>query len=380
VLAVLARKIQSPGVAQDPSAEAAGKDVAKDPMEQVESALSLDMLSLEIGYELTPIVDAAAGGTLLSRVAALRLQVAKELGVVVPPVHVTDNLELAPGDYRVMLLGVPIASGTCRRGKLLAMATDESAPAVDGDPCVDPTFGLPARWILPRDREIAEALGHAVVDHATIVATHMSEALRTNAHRLLGRQELQHLFDLLARVAPRLVDDLVPNLLSHGDVLRVLRNLLREGISIRDLRSILEALAELAPQTKDAEQLTELVRERLASQITTKLRGSDGAVCVLTLSPETETVLRGSLRDIATGNGGAPAPELLGALTAHAERTLPQFNAQGATPVVVCPPDLRRYVRAIFDRKLPQLQVISFRELEPQVPLRFVAALSPAAA
>jgi flagellar biosynthesis protein FlhA len=164
---------------------------------------------------------------------------------------------------------------------------------------------MPAKWIAPRDKELAEALGYTVVDHATVIATHLGELLRTNSHRLLGRQEVQHLLDLLARKAPKLVDDVVPNLLSLGDVVRVMRNLVREGVSVRDTRTILESLAELSAQTKDVEQLTELLRERLAPHITSRLRSADGTVTALTLDPRLEEVLRKSLRDIATGAGGA---------------------------------------------------------------------------
>jgi len=379
-LAAVARKIVPDASEVVLGAAGSGGSAAptKDPQEQVETALALDVLSLEIGYDLVGVVDAGAGGTLLSRVAALRLQLAKELGVVVPPVHVADNLEIAPGEYRVVLLGVPVASGVCRSGRLLAMASDTTAPVIEGEACVDPTFGLPARWILPRDREIAEALGYAGVDHATVIATHLSEALRNNAHKLLGRQELQHLLDVQARTAPKLVDDVVPNLLSHGEVLRVLRNLLREGVSVRDLRTILESLADLVSQTKDTEQLTELVRERLSAQISARFRGDDGSVRVLTLAPDVEALLRASLRDIATGNGGPPHPEVLRTLTCRAEEVIPQFATLGASPLLVCPPDLRRYVRAIFERKLPQLAVVSFRDLDPNVVLRSLATLTHA--
>jgi flagellar biosynthesis protein FlhA len=214
-----------------------------------------------------------------------------------------------------------------------------------------------------------------VVDHASIIATHLGELLRAHSHKLLGRQEVQHLLDLLARTTPKLVDDVVPNLLPLGDVVRVLRNLVREGVSIRDMRTILEALGELAPQTKDPEQLTEQVRERLAAHITSRLRGADGTVTALTLDPRLEEILRKSLREIAAGTGGALDPELLRAIAANAERAVARASAT-SSPVIVTPPDLRRYVRAIFERKLPGVPVASFREVDPSVPLRVVERLS----
>jgi flagellar biosynthesis protein FlhA len=307
--------------------------------------------------------------------AVLRQQAARDIGVVVPPVHVSDNLQLPPGGYRVLVLGNEIGSGYCKAGRLLAVHPGAAAPPLEGERTTDPTFGMPATWIAPRDKELAEALGYMVVDHASLVATHLGELLRLNAHKLLGRQEVQHLLDLLARVAPKLVDDVVPNLLPLGDVVRVLRNLVREGVSIRDMRTIVEALGELAVQTKDVEQLTELVRERLGAHITSRLRGPDGTVTALTLDPRLEETLRRSLRDIATGAGGALDPEMLRVLVANAEKAAGRAAESGA-PCIVAPPDLRRYVRAIFERKLPGVPVASFREVDPSVPLRVIERLS----
>jgi flagellar biosynthesis protein FlhA len=375
----LVRSGQKVEAAAATAAHQASVDKAtKSPAEEVDTALALDLLGLEVGYELVSIVDARRGGTLLDRVAALRQQMARDLGIVVPPVHVSDNLQLPPGGYRVLVLGNEIGGGTCKAGRLLAIDPTGAAPPVDGERTVDPTFGMPAKWIAPRNKELAEALGYTVVDHATIIATHLGELLRAHSHKLLGRQEVQHLLDLLARKSPKLVDDVVPNLLSLGDVVRVMRNLVREGVSVRDTRTILESLAELSQTTKDVEQLTELLREKLAPHITSRLKGADGTVIALTLDPRLEELLRKSLREIATGAGGALDPEMLRNLTANAEKAVAKLAATG-TPCIVAPPDLRRYVRAIFERKLPNVTVASFREVDPAVPLRVVERLSVAA-
>ena len=365
------------GVAQSSGGDANAKPGAPKPGsgEDVDKALALDVLTLELGYELVGLVDTAQGGTLLDRVAALRREIAREFGIVVPSVHVCDNLELRPGSYRILLSGNAIGDGKCQPGRMLAIDPTGNAPPLEGDPTTEPTFGMPARWIYPRDREMAEALGYTVVDHATVLATHIGELIRNNAHRMLGRQELQHLLDLLAQKSPKLVDDVVPNLLSLGEVLRVLRNLLRERISIRDLRTLMESIADLADQTKDSEQLTELVRERLAPQITSMVRGPDGSVAALALDPRLEETLRGSLRDIATGVGGALDPRMLAALAREAEAGLQRFSVLGVPPIVIAPPDLRRYVRAIFEHKVSQYAVVSFREIEPAIPLRVVDVL-----
>ncbi len=342
--------------------------------EEVEQALSLDIVSLELGYELVGLVD-GSGGTLLERVSGLRREIAKELGIVVPPVHVCDNLEIAPAGYRILLSGNEIGSGTCQAGRMLAIDPGGTAPPLEGDATVDPTFGMPARWIMPRDREMAEALGYTVVDHATVIATHLGELARSQAFRLIGRQELQNLIDLLAEKYPKLVDDIIPTVLSLGDVLRVVRNLLKERISIRDMRTLIEALADVSEQTKDSEQLTELVRERLAPQITAAVRGPDGSVGALALDPQLEELLRDSLRAIASGTGGALDPDLLKKLAEQAEQALAKFGVLGAVPIVITPPDLRRYVRAIFEHKVSQYAVVSFREVEPNVSLRVIDSL-----
>jgi flagellar biosynthesis protein FlhA len=373
-LALTARKLPAEGSAPE-GADAAPTAPKRSTAEEIDEALAVDVLTLELGYELIHLVDTTRGGTLIERVGVLRRDLATECGLVVPPVHVCDNIQLRPGQYRILLSGNEIGSGECRRSCLLAIDTDGRAPLIEGERTKDPTFDQPALWIQPRDREMAETLGYTVVDHGTVLATHLGELIRSHAHKLLGRQEVQHLLDVLAKRSPKLVDDVVPSLLSLGDVLRVLRNLLRERVSIRDLRSILEGLADVSVQTKDPEQLTELVRERLASHITSRVKGLDGGVAALTLDPRLEDLLRKSLREIAAGTGGAIDPETLRHLTLAAERALGKFSVLGAPPIVLAPPDLRRYVRAIFERKIPQINVVSFREIEPHVPLHVVEAL-----
>ncbi len=366
--------------AQGGSPVAAGAPQASEPKrgsaEDIENALSLDMLTLELGYDLVHMVDPARGGTLLDRVIGLRRDLAQECGLVVPPIHVCDNLDLPSSSYRLLLLGNEVGRAECRSGRVLAIDASGYAPPIDGEETKEPAFGLRAVWVLTRDKEMAEALGYATVDHSTLVATHLGEMLRNFAGRLLGRQEAQHLLDVLAKVAPKLVDDVVPNLLPLGDVVRVLRNLLNERLSIRDLRTIMEALADAAHQTKDPEQLTELVRERLAPSITARLIGADRSVNVLALDPRIEDTLRRTLREIASGAGGGIDPELIRVLGEKVEASLAKFSALGAPPVLVAPPDVRRFVRAIFERKVPQLSVVSFREIEPSVSLRVVETLS----
>ena len=382
VLIVIYRRLPSEKdrLAATPQAKAEQAATGKSLAAEIDEALGVEVLSLELGYELLGMVDTSRGGTLLDRVSALRRELAEDCGVIVPPVHVCDNPDLPPTTYRVLLLGNEIGRAECRPGRLLALDSSGSAPPIDGEPTRDPAFNAPARWVLAQDREMGEALGYSLIDHSTIVATHLGELLRQHASKVLGRQEIQHLLDVAARAAPKLVDDVVPNLLPLGDVARVLRNLVSERISIRDMRSILEALADLAPQTKDSEQLTELVRERLAAQITSRVKGLDGSVTALTLDPRIEETMRRSLRDIASGAGAGIEPAMLKELVAAVERTLGKFAALGAPPVLVAPPDLRRFARAIFERKVRDLWVLSFRELDPNVQIHVLETISLASA
>ena len=378
----VARKLpDSPGAKADDALghrPEAAPEPKRGSQEDIDTQLGLEVLTLELGYELVPMVDATTGGTLLDRVIALRQELARECGIVVPPIHVCDSLDLPSSTYRVLLLGNEIGRGECRAGKLLAIDADGAAPPIDGEATKDPAFQQPARWILTRDKEMAEALGYAIVDHPSVVATHLGELLRTHAAKLLGRQEVQHLMEVLAKTAPKLVDEVVPNLLPLGDVVRVLRNLLAERVSIRDLRSILEALADAAPQTKDPEQLTEIAREKLGAHITSRLAAPDRSIPALALDPRVEDLLRRVLRDIASGAGGAIDPALIRQLTDAADQAMPKFGVLGATPVLVAPPELRRFVRAIFERKLPQLNVVSFREIDSSVSLRILESLGAA--
>ena len=362
--------VDAGGAAVGPKGEPAPTGPRPGSPEDIDGALPLDVLALEVGYELVQVVDPELGGTLVDRVGSLRKQIAIDLGTVIPPVHIRDNLELLPGVYRILLLGTEVARGTTRAGRLLAMDPTGSAGPLDGEAVKDPAFGTPARWIHPRDRELAEALGATVVDHTTIVATHLGEVARSQAHRILGRAELGHLFEVFSKTTPKLVEDLVPNLLSATDVLKVLRNLLRENVSIRDLRTILEGLIELAPGTRDTEQLTELVRQRLSRQISAQYTGADDVLAGLVLDAPVEEMFRRSLREIASGTGGALNPEHARILALALEAAVARMVKSGRAPCVIASPDVRRYIRAFAERRVPQLAVISFREIEPDVTLR----------
>ncbi len=370
------RKIEPPVVEPEPVPEPLDPAPRPGSPEEVEAALSLDVVSLEVGYQLVHIVDPQMGGTLVDRISALRKQMAIDLGIVIPPVHIRDNLGIGPSSYRILLLGTEIGHGNLPQNRLLAIDPSETAPDIDGEPTVDPAFGTPARWIATREKELAGALGYTVVDHTTVIATHVAELVRSHAHHILGRAELQHLLDVFTKQTPKLLEELVPNLLSFSDVLKVMRNLLREGVSIRDLRTILDGLTELAGATRDSEQLTEMIRQRLSRQLTATFTGPDGSITCLVLEPAVEEAFRKSLREIAQGTGGALEPEFARHLGANLEQSAKRMMMAGLVPCVVTSPDVRRYLRAFAERRCAQLSVLSFRELEPNANIRPFEAVS----
>ena len=333
--------------------------------EKVQDLLAVEALELEVGFGLVPLIDLAKGAELPGRVTALRKQLASDLGVVLPSVHLRDNLRLDANQYRVLLRGLEIGKGIAHPERLMALDPSGSAPSIDGLRGQDPAFGLPAVWILPADRARAEASGLTLVDPPSVVTTHLSELLRRHAHELVGRQEVQELLAVVGKEAPKLVEDTVPGIITLGELVRVLRGLLRESVSIRDLRTILEAVADAAPRSKETPWLVEQARRRLARQITARVASAGGSVKALTLERATEDALRQSLG--ASDGEAALAPDvetarrLISSLESHAQR----LAAAGLPVVLLAPPDLRRPLFDFGARFVPDLWVIAARELVP---------------
>ena len=326
--------------------------------------MTIDALELEVGYALLPVIDLEKGGELPGRVTALRRQLATDLGIVLPSVHLRDNLRLEPSDYRVKLRGMEIGRGTAYLGKLMCLEPAGGTPTIQGLPGKDPAFGLPAVWVASEQRQHAETKGYTLVDAPSVVTTHLSELIRRNAHELVGRQEVQELLGACAKEAPKLVEDTIPTAITLGELVRVLRGLLREGVSVRDLRTILEAVADAAPRSKDTHFLVEQVRRRMSRQITGRV-ADNGVVYALTLDRPAEDTLRHSLGH----NDGEPvlAPDLEVArrLIASVETRAAALAAAGRSAVMLAPPDLRRPVFDFFSRFVPDLFVVSARELAP---------------
>ncbi|MDB4973005.1 MAG: Flagellar biosynthesis protein FlhA, partial [Myxococcaceae bacterium] len=374
---IMAARTKGPGELAPAGAGAAGAGADKklapgekraEPTERerIEEMLPVELVELEVGYDLVSLVDSSQGGELIERVSAIRRNLAAELGIIVPAVHIRDNLRLRPGAYRLMLSGNEIGKGELRVNRLLAMDPTGASNAIAGEPTTEPAFGLPARWISLSDRELAESHGYTVVDPATVAATHFTEMLRSAAPDLLGRTEAQELVDLFARREPKLVDELIPNLLSLGEVIKVLRTLLREAVSVRDLRSIFEALCDHARETKDTLQLSELVRARLSRQITSRFVSDEGRVAALVLDPRAEEAFRHGFPD-ASGT-----QRLLSSLDSAARG----FAGISTPPVLICAADVRRNVSEFLARRVPGLSVLSYRENDGKTTVRTLGVVT----
>ena len=327
----------------------------------IEATMPLDLLTLEVGLDLLPLVDPARGGELLGRIASLRKQIALDLGVIVPPVHVRDDLRMKPGQYRVLLSGVRIGHGEVRATKLLAIDSGGRGGSLPGEAVREPTFGLPARWIVAADRPRAESVGCTVVDPSAVVATHLAELVRGHAHELVGRREAQELLDLVARRDSKVVEELVPHVMPLGEVIKVLRLLLQEGVSIRDLRTVLETLADNGTQVKDPSELSELVRQRIGRQITMAHVSPSGELRAFVLDPRAEELFR--------QGGRGQDPHALSRLAGSLEAAARKATERDEEALLVVAPDVRRAVAAVARRYVPGMVVLSYREVDPGVPL-----------
>jgi flagellar biosynthesis protein FlhA len=321
---------------------------------KIESYLELDPLSLEIGYGLIPLVD-TVNGELLGKIKAMRRQLASELGFVVAPIHIKDNLQLRPHEYSFLIRGIEIARGEVMMGSWLAVASG-SAEKIDGIPTKEPAFGLPAYWIDEKDVENAQLSGYMVVDTATIIGTHITELIREYSWELLTRSETQKLLDNVSKTYPKIVEELIPGNLTLGAVQRVLQNLLKERVSIKDIMTIFEALLDYSPGVKDPETLTEYVRQALSRTITKQYVNDNGKLTVFTLDPRYEKILSQS-------EGGGVTPDVINRLVKSIENILASGKLKGAQPIILCSANIRKYIRKIVERISSSFVVLSSAEI-----------------
>jgi flagellar biosynthesis protein FlhA len=383
MLLAAAQMLRGKAKRQAATASAASAPAAAQEPEDLNHLLRVDPISIEIGYGLISLADAESGGNLLSRVTLIRRQIATDLGIIVPTIRIRDDLQLPADTYLVRLRGVEVARGEVRANRMLAMnpgTADGTGSELEGLPAVEPAFGLPARWIVPDAREHAESLGYTVVDPTSVITTHLSEVIRHHAPTIINRQDVQSLLDGAKVEHPALVGELIPELLSVGEVQKVLQHLLAERISIRDLVTILESLADTARSTRDPDQLGERVRQALGRAISRQNIGMDGRLAVLTLTPSWQQSLSGALQTTDSGSSillmDAPTgSKLIQTLSKEMERVA----SLGHNPILLCPARLRLALRRFTERSLNALTVLSYSEVAPQVEVTTLGVVGDAA-
>ncbi|MGC5324104.1 flagellar biosynthesis protein FlhA [Brevibacillus sp. SYSU BS000544] len=344
--------------------------------ESVVNLLQVDPIEFEFGYGLIPLADAKQGGDLLDRVIMIRRQCALELGMVVPVIRIRDNIQLRPNEYVIKIKGNQVTKGEILLDHYLAMSPGYDDESVVGIPTVEPAFGLPALWVTEENKENAEISGYTVVDPPSVVATHLTEIIKRHAHELLGRQETRALLDNIRETAPVLVDELVPGMLSIGDLQKVLQNLLKEKISIRNLASILEALADHAMFTKDPDVLTEYVRQGLSRQITLQFTEPGQPIRVITAGPGLEKAISERIEQSEHGSYLAMDPETSQVIYQNLSEQIGRMVNAGQQPILLSSPAIRMYLRQLMERMMPDIPVISYNELEPNVEVQSVGMVN----
>ncbi|HDY7705637.1 TPA: flagellar biosynthesis protein FlhA [Vibrio vulnificus] len=334
----------------------------------------VDIIGLEVGYRLIPLVDRDQGGELLERVKGVRKKLSQDFGFLIPPVHIRDNLELTPNSYRITLMGVAVGEAEIRPDQELAINPGQVYGMIDGEPTIDPAFGLEAVWIRPDQREHAQALGYTVVDSSTVLATHMSQLLTNNASQLLGHEEVQNLLEMLGRSAPKLVENFVPDQLSLGSVVKVLQNLLNEAIPIRDIRTIVQTLAEYSSKSQEPDILTAAVRISLKRLIVQEINGIEPELPVITLIPELEQILLQTMQ-ASGGESAGIEPGLAERLQSSLMMATQEQELKGEPAVLLTSGVLRSTLAKFVKNTIPNLRVLSYQEIPDEKQIRIVQAV-----
>lgn len=349
------------------------KGGAPDSPEEVQALLPLDVMELEVGYGLIPLVDEDQNGNLLARIRSIRRQFALDMGVIVPSLHLRDNLQLKPGEYVVQIKGNRVASAEIMIDHFLAMDPGDARHAIKGIETLEPAFNLPALWIPDAKKDEAIMAGYTVVDPSTVIATHLTEVFKQNLHEFLGRQEVQALLDNLSQRAPKVVEELVPGILSLGTVQKVLQNLVRESVSVRDLLTIVECMADYGHSVKDADQLTEFVRQRLARTIIKPYLGTGNLLPIISLAPAIENTFQESIKRTENGSYLAMEPGLAHKIIQAINKAAEKGIVAEGQPVLLTSPLIRQHLSQLLARFLPTMPVISQAEIPSDVRLESVA-------
>ncbi|WP_438317644.1 flagellar biosynthesis protein FlhA [Sporosarcina sp. FA9] len=348
-------------------------DEMKSP-ENIINLLNVDPIEFEFGYGLIPLVDATQGGDLLDRVVMIRRQLAIELGLVIPVVRIRDNIQLQPNEYRIKIKGSEMARGELLLDHYLAMSPGGN-DSIEGIDTIEPSFGLPAKWITENVKEDAEILGYTVVDPPSVVSTHLTEVIRANAKELIGRQETKQLVDHVHATYPILIDELTPTPLSIGEIQKVLAKLLGEHVSVRNLPIIFETLADYSKYTSDVDVLTEYVRQALARQITNQYAATGQSLKVLTVSGKIEKMIADSIQQTEQGNYLSLDPQKSQEILESIAQEVERVALMDQSPVILCTPAIRMYLRQVTERYFPQIPVLSYNELEASIEVQSVGVV-----
>ena len=346
------------------------------PQEQVQEALNLDPLELCIGFGLVPLVDGSAGGTLLQRVSAVRRQIAAEVGTIIPSVRIHDELGLGSHEYLVKVRGTEVARGSLMAGHHLALDPGDAIGQLQGIPTVEPAYGMAAVWIGDDQRAEAEALGYTVVDPESVIVTHLTETIRRHAADLLTRQDVRSLLDALKQTNAAVVDEVVPDLLSVGELQRVLQALLHEGVSIRDLGAIVEVAGDRARMTRDPELLAEYARQTLGRTIVSPYLDAERTLRAITLDPHVEQEVSESIAQTPDGEYLAMDPSRAQALVASVSNQVEDATARGRRPVLICSSRVRRHLRRLCEQSMPQLSVCAYNEISPGISVETIGVVA----
>jgi flagellar biosynthesis protein FlhA len=371
----IAEKIETAAIEQEVSSDEAEADEIRKP-ENVSALLQVDPIELEFGYGIIPLADVNQGGDLLDRVVLIRRQIALELGTVVPMIRLRDNIQLNPNQYIIKIKGIRVSEGEILFDHYMAMNPGYVEEEITGIPTREPSFNLPAIWITESQRERAESLGYTVVDPPSIIATHLTEVIRSHIHELLTRQDVQNLIDNIQEAHQVLISELVPKLLSIGEIQKVLQNLLREQISIRDLVSILETLADYAPSTRDVDVLTEYVRQNLKRAISSKYFPEGEMTSVVTLDPKVEQEIMDSVKQTEQGAYMTLDPEITREIINSVQTEIQKLEELGKNPIIITSPIVRMYFKRLTQDYFKDLIVISYNEIDSNVELQSVGMVT----
>ncbi len=344
--------------------------------EKVEDFLVIDSVEMEIGYGLIPLVDAGQGGDLLDRITMIRRQIATDMGIIVPPIRIRDNIQLKPNEYVVKIRGNQVGEGNLMAGSYLAMDPGNVTRKIHGISTVEPTFGLPALWITESQKEQAEMSGYTVVELPAVLATHLTELIKNNASDLLTRQDVKTLIDNVKENQSSLVEDLIPNILSLGEIHKILQNLLRERVSIRDLVTILEELSTNAGKTKNPVVLTEFIRNALSRSICRQICGKENILPILTLDPQLEQFMENSIHQDNSGSRLILPPVTAGKIIEITGKEIEKLVTTNDQPVILCSPTIRFHLRRLIEDSLPQVSVLSYNEVAKGIEIKSVGIIS----